>query len=89
MKALVKLNDAGFHVVAPSLPGYGFSSYTTKKGFDIRRHAEVLHKLMLKLGYEKYVVQGGDWGSWVTRTIGLMYPQHVRALHLNMVSGTL
>jgi pimeloyl-ACP methyl ester carboxylesterase len=84
-KGLALLNDAGFDVVAPSLPGYGFSSYTEKKGFDLRRHAEVLNRLMLKLGYERYVVQGGDWGSWITRTLGLLYPQHVSALHLNMV----
>lgn len=84
-KGLASLTDAGFDVVAPSLPGYGFSEYTTKKGFDLRKHAETLHNLMCKLGYQKYVVQGGDWGSWVVRTIAVMYPEHVQALHLNMV----
>lgn len=84
-KGLSMLNEAGFDVVAPSLPGYGFSSYTDKKGFDIRHHAEVLNKLMLKLGYHKYVVQAGDWGSWITRALGVLYPQRVSALHVNMV----
>lgn len=88
MKGLPMLNEAGFDVVAPSLPGFGFSSYTSEKEFDIRCHAEVLNKLMLKLGYEKYVVQGGDWGSWITRTLGVMYPDRVKALHLNMVAYT-
>ena len=86
MKGLPLLNGAGFDVVAPSLPGFGFSSYPSEKGFDIRCHAEVLNKLMMKLGYEAYVVQGGDWGSWITRALGVMYPERVKALHLNMVS---
>ncbi|QKX54233.1 uncharacterized protein TRUGW13939_01318 [Talaromyces rugulosus] len=83
-KGLGPLTDAGFDVVAPSLPGYGFSEYTKKRGFDLRKHAETFHNLMCKLGYENYVVQGGDWGSWVVRAIALMYPQNIRALHLNM-----
>ncbi|CAA7271338.1 unnamed protein product [Cyclocybe aegerita] len=51
-----------FHVVAFSLPGYGFST-AHKKGFDIAQYAEVGNKLMLSLGYEEYVTQGGDWGA--------------------------
>lgn len=85
-KILPKLNEAGFHVVAPSLPGYGMSSYTDKKGFKHPQHAEVLHKVMLKLEYDEYVVQGGDWGSFMVRSIALKYPEHVKALHCNMVS---
>jgi pimeloyl-ACP methyl ester carboxylesterase len=85
-KGLAPLNDAGFDVVAPSLPGFGFSSYTTKRGFDIRRHAEVFNKLMHKLGHKRYVVQGGDWGSWVVRSMALLYPESIMAVHLNMVS---
>lgn len=57
------LNEAGFHVVAPSLAGYGFSSDPGEAGFGYEQDAEVMHRVMLKLGYEKYVVQGGDWGS--------------------------
>ena len=84
-KILPKLNDAGFHVVAPSLPGYGFSSYTSKKGFKHPQHAEALHKVMLVLGYDNYFVQGGDWGSYMVRSMALKYPEHVKALHCNMV----
>ncbi|GAB7352346.1 hypothetical protein MBLNU459_g2788t1 [Dothideomycetes sp. NU459] len=49
------------------------------------KYAETLHKLMLKLGYDKYVTQGGDWGFSVTRTIGHQYPEHCLASHINMV----
>lgn len=73
-----------FHVVAPSLPGYGFSEGAKTRGFALGECAEVCHKLMLKLGYEQYVTQGGDWGSPITRVIGMDYPQHCRASHLNM-----
>lgn len=85
-KALPELNKAGFHVVAPSLPGYGFSSYPDKAGFKHIHHAEVMQKLMLKLGYNHYVVQGGDWGAFIIRCLALMYPDNVEAVHTNMVS---
>lgn len=74
-----------FHVIAPSLPGYGFSEGAKKKGFALRQCAEVCHRLMLKLGYSQYVTQGGDWGSFVTRMMGIDYPEHCKASHLNMV----
>ena len=51
-----------FHFVAPSLPNYGFSEGSKRKGFAIEQYAETCHKLMLKLGYDQYVTQGGDWG---------------------------
>ncbi|KAK4695688.1 hypothetical protein P7C71_g2113, partial [Lecanoromycetidae sp. Uapishka_2] len=76
-----------FHIVAPSLPNYGFSSGTKKKGFGLPQYAETCHKLMLKLGYDKYVTQGGDWGCMITRIMGLLYPHHVQASHINMVRG--
>ncbi|KAK5042320.1 hypothetical protein LTR13_002126 [Exophiala sideris] len=79
------LNEAGFHVVAPSLPGYGFSSYPEKPGFKHRHHAMTFHSLMQKLDYPEYVVQGGDWGSDIVRIIGLMYPENVKAVHQNML----
>ena len=85
-KILPKLNEAGYHVVAPSLPGFGFSSYTDKKSFKHTQHAEVMHKLMLRLGYDKYAVQGGDWGSFMVRSMAVTYPEHVKAMHCNMVS---
>lgn len=84
-KVLPLWKEAGFHVVAPSLLGFGFSSYTTKKNFKYFHQADIMHKLMVKLGYENYVVQGGDWGSLVGRTVALRYPKNVKALHLNVV----
>lgn len=50
-----------FHVVAPSLPNFGLSSGVKKRGFGLGQYAEACHKLMLTLGYEDYVSQGGDW----------------------------
>ncbi|KAG6879342.1 hypothetical protein C0992_003476, partial [Termitomyces sp. T32_za158] len=73
-----------FHVVAISLPGYGFSSAPSKKGFEITQYAEVAHKLMLALGYNEYVTQGGDWGYRITRKIAELYgPKHSKAWHTN------
>lgn len=74
-----------FHVVAPSLPNFGFSGKVTKSGFGPPQHAEVCHKLMLQLGYNQYATQGGDWGYSVTRLMGARYPRHVLASHLNFV----
>lgn len=85
-KALPILNEAGFHVVAPSLAGYGFSSCPQKAGFKLGQDAELMHNLMLKLGYHNYVVQGGDWGSHITRKMALRYPEAIKAAHVNLVS---
>lgn len=86
-KMIPKLNHAGFDVVSPSLPGYGFSSYPDKAGFKHVHHAEVMHRLMQRLGYSRYVVQGGDWGFFIARCLAIMYPDHVTALHVNMVGS--
>ncbi|KAA1474207.1 alpha/beta-hydrolase [Dentipellis sp. KUC8613] len=73
-----------FHVVALSLPGFGFSEAPKKRGFGLVQYAEVAHKLMLALGYEEYVTQGGDWGNHITGYIAHLYgPQHVKACHSN------
>lgn len=88
---LAKPSSAGqpsFHVVAPSLPNFGFSSKVTKPGFGPPQHAEVCHELMLQLGYDKYATQGGDWGYSITRLMGIQYPHHVLASHLNFVRVT-
>ncbi|RAL64258.1 hypothetical protein DID88_002150 [Monilinia fructigena] len=76
-----------FHIVAPSLPNFGFSSGVKKRGFAMAQYAETLNKLMLKLGYNEYVTQAGDWGFWITRAIGKLYPKHCKASHLNMVAA--
>ncbi|KAI1469322.1 epoxide hydrolase 1 [Daldinia caldariorum] len=81
-------DEPAFHVVAPSLPNFGFSQGTSKPGFGILQHAEVCHKLMLRLGYGRYATQGGDWGSPITRAMGALYPDHVVASHLNYLLGT-
>ncbi|KAF8512599.1 Alpha/Beta hydrolase protein [Hysterangium stoloniferum] len=74
-----------FHVVAYSLPGYGFSQGPTTKGFSDRQYAEVGHKLMQALGYTEY---GGDWGHLITRTIAQLYgPKYCKANHTNMGYG--
>ncbi|KAF2750196.1 alpha/beta-hydrolase [Sporormia fimetaria CBS 119925] len=74
-----------FDVVAPSLPNFCFSSGVKQKGFAQKEYAETCHQLMLKLGYEQYVTQGGDWGSTITRILSLMHPTHCRATHINMI----
>ena len=74
-----------FHVVAPSMPGYGFSGPTTKRGVDIRTVAECNAALMSALGYDRYGAQGGDWGAIATAQLGLVDPDHLAGLHVNMV----
>jgi pimeloyl-ACP methyl ester carboxylesterase len=80
-----KAKDA-FHVIAPSLPGYGFSGKPTAPGWSIQKIATAWEALMARLGYDKYVAQGGDWGSAVTRQLGVQAAAHCRGIHLNMVS---
>ncbi|ORY70386.1 Alpha/Beta hydrolase protein [Pseudomassariella vexata] len=84
-KVLKTWNEAGFDVVAPSLPGYGFFSYTEREGLKLFHHADIMNKLMLRIGYNEYVVQGGDWGSMVGRSIALRHPDNAKLLHLNML----
>ncbi|KAI9778331.1 MAG: hypothetical protein M1839_008118 [Geoglossum umbratile] len=78
-------NSPAFHVVAPSLPNFGFSQGSKKRGFGPHQYAEACHKLMLSLGYGEYVTQGGDWGFFINRTISHLYPTHCKASHSNMV----
>jgi len=73
-----------FHIVAPSLPNYVFSDGVSKRGFGLAQYAEAFDKLMQKLGYTEYVTQGGDWGSMITRSMARLFPQRVKAQHLNL-----
>ena len=73
-----------FHVVCPSLPGYGFSDKPSKKGTGVERIADLWSALMIRLGYPRYVAQGGDWGAMVTTMIGLRDTKHCAGIHLNM-----
>ncbi|HEY8154573.1 MAG TPA: alpha/beta fold hydrolase [Myxococcota bacterium] len=74
-----------FDVICPSMPGYGFSGPTREPGWDVKRVAETFAKLMARLGYARYGAQGGDWGAIVTTLVGLVDPEHVAGIHLNMV----
>ncbi|CZR60538.1 related to hydrolases or acyltransferases (alpha/beta hydrolase superfamily) [Phialocephala subalpina] len=78
-------SQQAYHVVAPSLPGFAFSSCPKKDDFMVKNMAAVDNKLMHALGYSKYMAQGGDWGSIVIRHIGLMYPDSCFAIHVNML----
>ncbi len=77
--------EPAFHVVVPSLPGYGFSDPPRERGFDVRSVAETLAKLMARLGYDRYGVQGGDWGAMIASHLGLVDAEHLRGIHLNFV----
>jgi microsomal epoxide hydrolase len=72
-----------FHVVAPSIPGYAFSGPTTEAGWDVKRVAAAFAELMSRLGYTRYGTQGGDWGSAITRQLGLIDSEHVIGSHFN------
>ena len=75
-----------FHVVCISMPGFGFSDPPGKPGFDIKTVAEVVAKLMARLGYSTYGAQGGDWGSSVASWLGSIDEEHVCGIHLNLVA---
>ncbi|KAL0030918.1 hypothetical protein WJX79_000868 [Trebouxia sp. C0005] len=70
-----------FHVVAPSLPGFAFSSAPKHKGFGLKEMAKTFNQLMLELGYTKYVAQGGDWGSMLSKALGIFHPDHCKGIH--------
>jgi epoxide hydrolase len=76
-----------FHVVAPSIPGFGFSGPTTEPGWDVKRIAAAFAELMRRLGYDHYGAQGGDWGSAISRQLGLLDPGHVVGVHLNTLAA--
>jgi pimeloyl-ACP methyl ester carboxylesterase len=67
--------DFVFEVVAPSLPGFGYSSQAAKPGLSALNMAHILKNLMLRLGHEKYYTQGGDWGAAVTAYMATVYPE--------------
>jgi epoxide hydrolase len=72
-----------FHVVAISLPGFGFSGKPTERGYSPERIAGIVAKLMARLGYTRYGLQGGDWGSSISRFAAINDASHVAGLHLN------
>ncbi|ORZ39897.1 epocide hydrolase domain-containing protein [Catenaria anguillulae PL171] len=75
-----------FHLVIPSLPGYVFSPAPTKVGFGTADMGRVFNHLMLKLGYIRYLAQGGDWGSFICRELAINHPHNCVGIHVNMVA---
>jgi pimeloyl-ACP methyl ester carboxylesterase len=73
-----------FHVVIPSMPGYGFSGKPTSTGWGPERMGRAWAELMTRLGYTRYVAQGGDWGAFVVDQMGLQAPAELLAIHTNM-----
>ena len=76
-----------FHVVAPSLPGYGFSAKPAEVGWGVEKMGEAFAALMERLGYDRYVAQGGDWGSAITHSIGALDAGHCAAIHMTLAMG--
>jgi len=72
-----------FHLVVPSLPGYGFSDRPAQPGWGVERIAGAWARLMARLGYQRYGAQGGDWGTSVSTSIAQQDPEHVAGIHLN------
>jgi pimeloyl-ACP methyl ester carboxylesterase len=76
--------EDAFHVVVPSIPGYGFSARPSTTGWDPDHIARAWTVLMRRLGYTRFVAQGGDWGAIITDLIGVQAPPELLAIHLNM-----
>jgi epoxide hydrolase len=76
-----------FHVVCPSLPGFGFSAKPTAPGWGVDRIASGWATLMGRLGYSRYGAQGGDWGSAVTTALGAQDPGHCAGIHITLAMG--
>lgn len=75
-----------FHVVVPSLPGYGWSSPTSRTGWDVGATAEVMAELMNRLDYDSYGLMGGDWGSLIASRMAFAHPENVLGLYLTLIS---
>jgi pimeloyl-ACP methyl ester carboxylesterase len=76
--------EDAFDVVIPSMPGYGFSARPTGTGWDPERMGRAWHELMTRVGYKRYVSQGGDWGSVVADVMGRQAPPGLLGIHVNM-----
>lgn len=80
-------DDTAYIVVAPSLPGYGFSEAASVTGMNPTQMAVVLRNLMISLGYNKFLVQGGDWGSLIGASLSTLFPENVIGYHSNMCAS--
>jgi epoxide hydrolase len=95
MEIIGPLTDPGAHggnpgdafdLVVPSIPGFGFSGPTRERGWNVQRVARAWDELMGRLGYERYGAQGGDWGSSISRELGVLAPERVIGVHLNTLT---
>jgi len=95
MEIIGPLTDPGSHegdpgdafdLVVPSIPGYGFSGPTRSGGWNVSRVARAWDELMRRLGYQRYGAQGGDWGSAISRELGVLFPERLIGVHLNTLS---
>ena len=77
--------EDAFHLVLPSIPGFGFSGEPTEVGWDPGRVAQAWAELMRRLGYTRYVAQGGDWGAYVTDALGRQAPEGLLGIHMNLL----
>jgi pimeloyl-ACP methyl ester carboxylesterase len=76
--------EDAFHLVLPTMPGYGFSGKPTSTGWSPARIASAFHELMLRLGYARYVSQGGDWGAIISEVLAVQAPSGLLGIHVNM-----
>ena len=74
-----------FHIIAPSLPGFGFSEAPSTPGYSPEKIALILSQLMEKLGYQRYAIAGGDWGAIINRHLANHFPERLIGLHSNMI----
>src|ERR687895_1520506 len=81
--------EDAFHLVLPSLPGYGFSGEPTELGWESARTARAWAELMRRLGYPRYVAQGGDVGAAVTDAMGRQGPEGLLGIHVNLLAGAI
>lgn len=88
LTTLQKGSNVVFEVICPSIPGYGFSQSSDKQGLGILEASQIFLKLMKRLGYEKFYVQGGDWGSIIVTTMATMYPENILGVHVNMIAAS-
>ncbi|GLY85639.1 epoxide hydrolase family protein [Actinoallomurus iriomotensis] len=77
-----------FHLVVPSIPGFGFSGPTRERGWELLRIAAAFGELMRRLGYHRYGAQGGDWGAAISRELGRTHPEQIIGVHLTLIPGT-
>jgi juvenile hormone epoxide hydrolase len=77
-------DNIAFEVIAPSLPGYGFSQGASKQGLGFLKMAIIMRNLMTRIGHEKFYVQGGDWGSVIGSSIASLFPENTLGYHSNM-----